>query len=119
MATAILYCVVPEQGGATTFTKADVFVKPKPKMATFFTYYSSEDGLTDEGYTEHSGCPVIKGEKWITTAWLRLGVDERHPWDIFDPSGVEILRYDSNGAPLGSALDEEFEDEELEEDNEL
>ena len=25
-------------GGATTFTKADIFVKPRPGMATFFSY---------------------------------------------------------------------------------
>lgn len=87
-------------GGATTFTKADVFVKPKPLMATFFTYYSPEDGRMDTGYTEHSGCPVVQGEKWITTAWMRLGVDKRHAWSRYDPSGVEIAQYDSDGAPL-------------------
>jgi hypothetical protein len=42
-------------------------------MATFFSY-KGPDGHMDEGYTEHSGCPVIKGEKWITTVWMREGV---------------------------------------------
>jgi hypothetical protein len=96
----VMYCAVPEVGGATTFTKADVFVKPKPLMATFFTYYGTGDGLMDSGYTEHSGCPVVEGEKWITAAWMRLGVDKAHSWDKYDPSGVEIARYDADGSPL-------------------
>ena len=32
------------------------------------------DGRMDDGYTEHSGCPVLEGEKWITTVWMRDGV---------------------------------------------
>ena len=28
----------------------------------------------DDGYTEHSGCPVLEGEKWITVVWMRDGV---------------------------------------------
>jgi len=71
-------------------------------MATFFSY-KGEDGRTDEGYTEHSGCPVLKGEKWITTFWMREGVSHEQPWTIFDPSGVKILDYS------------EFEDENVEE----
>jgi hypothetical protein len=45
----------------------------------------------DDGYTEHSGCPVISGEKWITTVWMREGVSESNPWNAYDPSGIEIL----------------------------
>lgn len=84
---------MPEVGGATTFTKADVFVKPLPRMATFFTYYNPEDGLTDDGYTEHSGCPVLKGDKWIATVWMRRGVTRERPWELYDPSGVEIMDF--------------------------
>ena len=32
------FCKIPESGGATTFTKADVFVRPQAGMATFFSY---------------------------------------------------------------------------------
>lgn len=45
----------------------------------------------DEGFTEHSGCPVIEGEKWITTMWMREGVTASEPWTLFDPSGIRIL----------------------------
>ena len=61
------------KGGSTTFTKADVFVKPEVGTATFFSYMGP-DGRMDDGYTEHSGCPVLEGEKWITTVWMRDGV---------------------------------------------
>ena len=67
VATAVLYCKTPERGGATTFTKADVFINPKPGMATFFSYKDPSSGHMDDGFTEHSGCPVIDGEKWIST----------------------------------------------------
>jgi hypothetical protein len=86
VATAVMYCQVPPLGGGTTFTKADVFVKPVAGMATFFTYRGS-DGKMDVGFTEHSGCPVLEGEKWITTLWMRDGVDAEHSWDKYDPSG--------------------------------
>jgi hypothetical protein len=81
-----MYCKIPEIGGGTSFTKADVFVNPVPGMATFFTYRGS-DGHMDVGFTEHSGCPVVKGEKWITTLWMRDGVDAQHTWERYDPSG--------------------------------
>ena len=38
VATCVLYCDAPIRGGATTFTKADIFVKPQKGMATFFSY---------------------------------------------------------------------------------
>jgi hypothetical protein len=90
----LLLCVLcaaqaPERGGATSFTKADVFVKPKRGSATFFTYMGS-DNLMDTGFTEHSGCPVLGGEKWIATAWMREGVTKENNADLFDPSGRRI-----------------------------
>lgn len=93
VASAVMYCKVPERGGATTFTKSDVFVKPTPGMVTFFTY-KGLDGVMDDGYTEHSGCPVIEGEKWITTVWMRDGVSEEEPWHLFDPDGVRMMDED-------------------------
>ena len=90
VATAVMYCRTATKGGGTTFTKADVFVKPTSGMATFFSY-KGLDGKMEDGYTEHSGCPVLEGEKWITTSWMREGVTQADPWHTFDPSGVKIL----------------------------
>ena len=90
VATTILYCKAPTRGGATTFTKANVFVKPVKNAAAFFSYYGS-DGIMDDGYTEHSGCPVLEGEKWITALWMRKGVSAENPWDFYDPMGIPIM----------------------------
>ena len=90
VATSVLYCKVADKGGATTFTNADVFIKPEKGMATFFSYVGP-DGMTDDGFTEHSGCPVVEGEKWITTFWMRRGVSLEKPWGLLDPKGVPIL----------------------------
>ena len=69
-------------------------MKPKKNAATFFSYYNPTDNKMDNGYSEHSGCPVLKGEKWISVAWMREGVTANRPWEIYDPSGVEILYTD-------------------------
>lgn len=90
VATAVLYCKVADKGGGTSFTKADVFVKPRKGDVTFFAYKGT-DGRMDPGFTEHSGCPVIEGEKWVTTAWLRQGVSYYDPWNDYDPSGIPIF----------------------------
>ena len=89
VATAVMYCRVATRGGGTTFTKADVFVKPERGQATFFSYKGA-DGYMEDGFTEHSGCPVLEGEKWITTSWMREGVTAENPWTSYDPSGVPI-----------------------------
>lgn len=89
VATAVMYCKTADRGGATTFTKSDIFVKPKVGSTTFFSYKGS-DGRMDDGYTEHSGCPVLEGEKFITTVWMREGVNADKPWTLYDPSGFRI-----------------------------
>ena len=68
----------------------------------------------DEGYTEHSGCPVLEGEKWITTAWMREGVSQDNPWTLYDPSGIPILNEDTAAGPdypEDDHLDQEVRDE--------
>ena len=80
---------MPEKGGATIFPKSDVFVKPKVGMATFFTY-KGQNGLYDYESTEHSGCAVEEGEKWIATAWLREGVSKDDNYEKYDPTGIPL-----------------------------
>lgn len=76
----------PVRGGATTFTSADVIVKPEFGTAVFFSYIGSDGGM-DDGLTEHSGCPVLEGEKWLGTMWMRKGVSVEQPYTMFDASG--------------------------------
>lgn len=92
VATSVMYCKVAEQGGGTLFPKANIFVKPEPGMATFFSYRGL-DNIMDDGLTLHAGCPVLKGEKWITTLWMRdtqMTRDETFHLDI-DYFGTVVI----------------------------
>jgi len=89
MATIVMYCEIPEVGGATNFRNSGVHIKPKQYAATFFSYIDPETMKMDSGLTEHSGCPVVEGEKKIVTQWVRLGVDNENPWNSFNTLGVK------------------------------
>ncbi len=81
-----------EGGGYTTFTKSDITVRPRNYGVTFFSYWDASNNLMDpESLTEHSGCPITEGEKWITTFWMREGVTQNDPWTNFDPSGLRLM----------------------------
>ena len=84
MATVVMYCMVPEEGGATNFRNSGLHIVPNKGSATFFSYIDPESMIMDNGFTTHSGCPVIKGEKKIVTQWVRLEVDEKNPWSSFN-----------------------------------
>lgn len=84
VATMVMYCDVPELGGATNFQNSNVFVKPKLHAAAFFSYYDTGSGFMESGFTSHSGCPVIEGTKRIAVQWMRIGVDKENPWDSFN-----------------------------------
>ena len=74
-ASTLVYCTVADKGGATTFTKAGLKVVPSPRDMLLFSHRDSETGTMSEK-TEHSGCPVRKGGKWVATQWYREGVSE-------------------------------------------
>jgi prolyl 4-hydroxylase len=67
VATIIMYLSEPEQGGGTTFPDVNFEVAPKRGNAVFFSY----DRAHPMTKSLHGGAPVIKGEKWIATKWLR------------------------------------------------
>jgi hypothetical protein len=68
---------------------AGVHVKPEMGSAVYFSYIDPDTLVTDNGFTEHSGCPVVKGEKKIVTQWIRRGVDDANPWDSFNTLGIK------------------------------
>lgn len=89
-ATVVLYCEEAVRGGQTSFTAADILLKGQAGQAVFF-HYRGEDGYMDSGYTKHSGCPLVEGNKWIATQWIRGGVSAAMPWYYFSPTGDQDL----------------------------
>jgi len=69
VATLIVYLNEPEKGGGTTFPDVNLEVAPKRGNAVFFSY----DGAHASSRSLHGGAPVIAGEKWVATKWLREG----------------------------------------------
>lgn len=86
MATMVVYCTLPKVGGSTNFRNSGVHIKPVKGSAIFFSYMDPKTFITDDRFTEHSGCPVYDGEKKIVTQWIRYGVDEENPWTSYNTS---------------------------------
>ena len=67
--TICVYLNTVEDGGATTFPHADVAVAPVAGRAVVFDNLQA-DGTPDID-SLHAGTPVVRGEKWLATLWLR------------------------------------------------
>ena len=67
VATLVMYLHEPEQGGATTFPDVGLEVAPKRGTGVFFSYDRPDPATR----TLHGGAPVLAGEKWVATKWLR------------------------------------------------
>ena len=65
--TVVMYLSEPEKGGGTSFPDVFLEVAPKRGNAVFFSYERPHPSTR----TLHGGAPVIAGEKWIATKWLR------------------------------------------------
>lgn len=89
MATVVMYCTIPTLGGATNFRNSNIHVKAKRGSAVFFSYIDPLTNMTDNRFTEHSGCPVYEGEKKIVTQWIRYGVSKEEPWTSFNTLGIK------------------------------
>jgi prolyl 4-hydroxylase len=72
VATVIMYLNTPRQGGETSFpdTKPPIEVTAIKGDAVFF--YNVLNGKEDP-LSLHAGKPVLEGEKWIATKWIREG----------------------------------------------
>lgn len=68
--TLLMYLNEPELGGGTVFPDVGLEVAPQRGNAVFFSYDSPHPSTC----TLHAGLPVIAGEKWVATKWLRQGV---------------------------------------------
>lgn len=67
LATLVMYLNEPVRGGGTIFPDIGLEVAPRRGHAVFFNY----DRPSPVTRTLHGGAPVIEGEKWVATKWLR------------------------------------------------
>jgi prolyl 4-hydroxylase len=67
--TLVVYLNSPTRGGATTFPDVNLEVAPVKGNAVFFSY-DRPHAMTR---TLHGGAPVLEGEKWVATKWMREG----------------------------------------------
>ncbi len=58
-----------EGGGETFFPKLNLKIKAVQGNALYFSYTNSKNEV--DRMTLHGGSPVIRGEKWIMTKWMR------------------------------------------------
>jgi len=67
VATVVMYLNTPQRGGATTFPEVGLEVGAVRGNAVFFSY----DRPDPATLSLHAGAPVLEGEKWVATKWLR------------------------------------------------
>jgi len=67
VATLVMYLNDPARGGGTTFPDIGLEVAPQRGNAVYFGY----DRPHPSTKTLHGGAPVVEGEKWVATKWLR------------------------------------------------
>ncbi|CAL1398971.1 unnamed protein product [Linum trigynum] len=83
IASFLLYLTNVEEGGETMFPYEDglkvpgydykqcVGLKVKPRQGDGLLFYSVFPNGTIDKMSLHGSCPVIKGEKWVATKWIR------------------------------------------------
>jgi prolyl 4-hydroxylase len=65
IASVVMYLNTPEEGGGTGFPAIGLTVTALRGSAVYFAYDTGDQSSL------HAGLPVVKGEKWIATKWLR------------------------------------------------
>ncbi|KAI8027095.1 putative prolyl 4-hydroxylase 9 [Camellia lanceoleosa] len=84
MASFLLYLSDVEEGGETMFPFENgsnmgvgydyekcIGLKVKPRQGDGLLFYSLFPNGTIDKTSLHGSCPVIKGEKWVATKWIR------------------------------------------------
>lgn len=72
IATVIMYLNFVEAGGETWFPNVGLSIQPEEGKALVWFNVDVFDGqLEIDASTFHEAKPVVKGEKWIMTKWLR------------------------------------------------
>uniref|UniRef100_A0A1B6LB80 procollagen-proline 4-dioxygenase n=1 Tax=Graphocephala atropunctata TaxID=36148 RepID=A0A1B6LB80_9HEMI len=68
IATLMVYLSEVERGGHTVFQNWGLSVPPQ-KGAALFWFNLHRNGTGDSS-TEHAGCPVLSGTKWVLNKWF-------------------------------------------------
>ncbi|XP_067220011.1 prolyl 4-hydroxylase subunit alpha-2-like [Chanodichthys erythropterus] len=83
IATFLIYMSDVQIGGATVFPEVGVALKPKKGSAVFW-YNLLKNGKLD-WESQHAGCPVLVGNKWLATKWIHeFGQEFRRPCSLSD-----------------------------------
>jgi prolyl 4-hydroxylase len=82
VSTLIAYLNDVEEGGETVFPRAGLTVSPQAGQGLYFESCNRRGQVDPRSL--HAGLPVVRGEKWIATKWMR-----QRP---FVPAGVESGR---------------------------
>ncbi|MBS2971048.1 2OG-Fe(II) oxygenase [Metabacillus sp. KIGAM252] len=69
ISTLIMYLNDVEEGGETYFPHLKLSITPQKGMAVYFEYFYQDPAINE--LTLHGGAPVISGDKWAATMWVR------------------------------------------------
>jgi prolyl 4-hydroxylase len=69
VSTLVAYLQEPQDGGETVFPEAGISVTPRKGSALYFEYCNRAGQL--DPLSLHAALPVLAGEKWVATRWMR------------------------------------------------
>ena len=69
VSSLVIYLADVEAGGETTFPRSGLSISPRKGSAVYFAYTDAQSRTDPMSF--HAGAPVIRGEKWIATRWMR------------------------------------------------